>query len=111
MLLWYGGGGAAGVALETSTGTGAGRRGHPVAGGVVVRARACACTCTWRHWRGGAVVVVVVGHVARGRRGVLRAVHVGRNVDSAWSGGEVGVVVRRGGYRPGRCLLTVECAN
>jgi hypothetical protein len=85
MLLWYGGRCATRVALDARAG--ARGRGHPIARRVVVRARA------WGHWRGGSVVVVV-GHVARGRRGVLRAVHVRRDVDLEWGRGEIEVVVR-----------------
>ena len=108
MLLWYGGGCAAPVALDA--GACAGSRGHPVAGRVVVCARA------WGHWRGGALVVIL-GHVARGRRGVLRGVHV-RNVDSRWGRGGLGVVVGKGieprpmpaqrGMRKPRAVLRVR---
>jgi hypothetical protein len=82
MLLWYGGRGAARMAFDVRTR--AWGRGHAVAGRVVVGASSAG-----GHWRSGAVVVVV-RHVAWGRRGVLRRVHVG-------DVGLGGVAVERGG--------------
>ena len=103
MLLWYGGRCAARVALDTCAG--AWSRGHAIARRVVVCARA------WGHWRGSVVVVVIAGHVARGLRGILWAVHV-RDVDLEWGGSLEGMEPRpvpaHRGMRKLRAVLRVR---
>lgn len=60
-------------------------------------------------------MVEIRGHVAWGRCGVLCGIHVG-DVGCCGSRGRVDEVVGEGGaegteQNPGRCLLTVECAD